>query len=74
MERVSVEITLGQVDPELLNILTGSPITTNLNEVEIRTPIKRTFWEWLCRKPQRWELVKLYGVTFDDVCVASETS
>jgi hypothetical protein len=53
-----VEITFCQPSPEVLNLLTGGAFDTNTPSlpvsIEIVAPIKRTFWQWLLRKPQQY--------------------
>jgi hypothetical protein len=52
-----VEIQFCQPDPEVLNLLTGEAFEdsqTSACSVEIYAPIKRTFWQWLLRKPQQY--------------------
>lgn len=50
-KRVSMEISLRDVDPELLALLTGGAIARPQN-ITIQHTKKRTFWQWLRRKPK----------------------
>lgn len=51
-----MEVTFGDVDPEVLGILTGGALGTPPEptfSVEVAVPARRrTFWEWLRRKPR----------------------
>lgn len=49
----SSEIEFCAVGPEVLDILTGGPLSKPEFSVEVVTPIKRTFWQWLLRKPKQ---------------------
>jgi hypothetical protein len=55
-KRLSMEVTFAAVNPELLGILTGGdlgsapPATFSLEAV---VPVKRTFWQWLRRRPRQ---------------------
>lgn len=56
MKRLSMDVTFAAVDPKLLGILTGGdfgtapPATFSLEAV---VPVKRTFWQWLRRRPRQ---------------------
>lgn len=53
----SVEISFHEVDPEILRLLVGTALDgrpTPMSEVELIVPIKRTFWQWLLRKPKEY--------------------
>jgi hypothetical protein len=53
-EPLRVEIEFCQVDPGLLDVLTGGVFeTAPVFAVEVHAPIKRTFWQWLLRKPRQ---------------------
>lgn len=55
-EEFEVKIEFRAVDPELLDILTGGIFeTAPVFAVEVHAPIKRTFWQWLLRKPRRYQ-------------------
>ena len=54
---LSVEIEFCNVDPAVLDILTGGPLSEPVFSVEVFHPIKRTFWQWLRRKPKRYQHV-----------------
>lgn len=56
---MSMEMAFTNVDTEVLGILTGGvllgkkpPLPTFA--IEVCTPIKRTFWQWLRRKPVQY--------------------
>ena len=56
----SVEMTFAAVDPEVLGILTGGALgapTPPTFSIEVTSPIKRTFWQWLTRKPRRYQTI-----------------
>lgn len=60
MQSMTVEMTFGDVSPEVLEILTGgafSAAPAPTFSVEVKTAIKRTFWEWLTRRPRRYHTV-----------------
>lgn len=51
---ITIDFTLQDVDPEVLGILTGGVMGTKPEPtfaLEVVAPIKRTFWQWLRRKP-----------------------
>lgn len=58
-EPMTFEIEFCQPDPEVLDILTGgafskdTPTKQPVFGMEIVVPIKRTFWQWLLRKPRQ---------------------
>jgi hypothetical protein len=57
MKTTSASITFGAVSPEVMNILTGGALRTSPDPsfaIEVHTRIKRTFWQWLTRKPSRY--------------------
>jgi hypothetical protein len=64
-ERVKVEFCFNQVDPDLLEILTGggwkkpAPYT----EVVVYAPTKLKWWERLLRRPQKWDIVLVHNAT-----------
>jgi hypothetical protein len=50
----SMEVEVKGVDPGVLGLLTGGVLGTPPPpsfSIEVRAPIKRTFWQWLIRKP-----------------------
>lgn len=56
---ISLDYTLSDLDPELLNLLTGwTPGTERKQQVSIeikqKIRVKRTFWQWLLRRPIRY--------------------
>jgi hypothetical protein len=54
---ITVEMTMVDVDPAVLGILTGGVLGTTPKPtfaVEVHAPVKRTFWQWLTRKPKMW--------------------
>lgn len=53
-EPLSVEIEICAVDPAVLDILTGM-VDEPVYSVEVFYPIKRTFWQWLLRKPKPYQ-------------------
>lgn len=53
-EEFTLDLTFAYPDPDLLGLLTGGVIRTPpppTFAVEVVTPIKRTFWQWLRRRP-----------------------
>jgi hypothetical protein len=66
------EIEFCQVDPELLNLLTGgafdkdTPTEQPSFAVEIVRPIKRTFWQWLLRKPRQYQTIYIPRATIEE--------
>jgi hypothetical protein len=71
-EPLSVEIEFCQVDPELLNLLTGgafdkdTPTEQPTFAVEAYIPIKRTFWQWLLRKPRQHKIIYIPRATIQE--------
>jgi hypothetical protein len=61
LKPVSMEITLGEVSPEVMALLYGAPVEEVKPEpifaIESWHPIKRTFWQWLRRKPRQWRRI-----------------
>lgn len=54
---LSMEMTFGTVNAEALGILTGGVMGTPPPPsfaLEMWAPIKRTFWQWLRRKPRQY--------------------
>ena len=52
----SMDFTLAHPDPDLLGLLTGGALGNPPEPtfaVEMTYPIKRTFWQWLRRKPRQ---------------------
>lgn len=56
---VSMEVTFQDVDPATLGLLTGGVIGEAPPEfsIEVHHPVRRTFWQWLLRRPRRWRRV-----------------
>lgn len=66
-EARSVKIEFCRVDPELLDVLTGGVFeTAPVFSVEVIRPIKRTFWQWLLRKPKRVQHIILPRATIKE--------
>lgn len=58
LKQITVEFTAHDVDPAVLGILTGGALGTPPPAsfaIEMWHPIKRTFWQWLRRKPRQWQ-------------------
>jgi hypothetical protein len=56
---VNMDFTMEHVDPESLRLLMGGidgPAQPTF-AFEAHYPVKRTFWQWLRRKPRRWNHV-----------------
>lgn len=67
-EPVQVEVTFAQVDPKVLGILTGGvmgekPAPTF--SVEVVSPVRRTFWQWLRRKPRQHRRIVIPNARLD---------
>jgi len=58
LKSLSMEIEFCDVDPDLLHLMTGGVLHPEAQPstvaVEVSTPVKRTFWQWLRRKPRQW--------------------
>lgn len=67
-ENFEVESEFCQPDPEALKLLTGDLSTDKCPtySVEIYTPIKRTFWQWLLRKPKRYRTHYIPRMRFEE--------
>lgn len=64
----SVEMTFNAVDPELLKILWGGYRPDGMKQgVTVYAPIRRTFWQWLLRKPHQQRVVHFPNVVFTEV-------
>lgn len=66
---ITLDMTFGDVDPALLGILTGGVMGTPPEPtfaLEVYTPIKRTFWQWLRRKPRLWNYVCIPNATMGE--------
>ena len=64
----STEITFGEVDPDLIDILTGGSggvVPPATYAVEIHSPIKLKWWERLLRRPQLWQTVRIPNATLE---------
>lgn len=66
-----MEFTLSKpIDPDLLKLLCGDEPVPPQYAIEIRTPIKRKWWERLLRRPQREAIILIPNATLvnsDDV-------
>lgn len=63
-----MEVTVGQVDPELLELLAGeSGAARRGHGLEIHSKIKRTWWQRLRRRPQMWQTIWIPNVKFTEV-------
>lgn len=65
-----MELTLLDVNPELLGILTGGVMGTPpppTFAIDINSPVKRTFWQWLRRKPRQWHHIHIPNATLGEV-------
>jgi len=65
-ETVSLEVSFGEVNPEALGLLTGGVLGTPPEPVfslTVSGPVKRTFWQWLRRRPKRWQTVVIPRAT-----------
>lgn len=60
---LSIELETREVDPDLLGLLTGgvlgNPLPKPTFAIEVHHPIKRTFWQWLTRKPKKWRTIHI---------------
>lgn len=61
---ITVEFTMEEVDPEVVNLLWGAKPGTPIKDatqaghsVEMTIPIKRTFWQWLLRRPVQYRRI-----------------
>lgn len=61
----SMDIEFATVDPDLFAILTGTAPPTFA--VEVTTPIKRTFWQWLFRRPVQYSVIYIPHATIGEV-------
>lgn len=65
-EALRVDIEFCDVDPAVLDILTGGPLPEPVFSVEVISPIKRTFWQWLLRKPKRYQRTFIPRATIEE--------
>lgn len=66
-EKSEVKIEFVAVDPELLDVLTGGVFeTAPVFSVEVHSPIKRTFWQWLLRKPRQHRTYYIPRATIEE--------
>lgn len=64
-KHVNVEITSCDVDPEMLRILFGGYGPDGVQHgLTVYAPIKRTFWQWLLRKPIQQRVTHFPHVKF----------
>lgn len=66
----TMEVEFCQPAPELLNTLTGGTFNDTEAAVpeygmEMVVPVKRTFWQWLLRKPKKHRIIYIPKVRFD---------
>lgn len=57
---ITMEVAFTDVDPEALGLLTGGVMGTmpeSTFSIAVNYPVKRTFWQWLRRKPKQWHRV-----------------
>lgn len=66
---ITMEMTFHDVDPELLGVITGGVMGTPPSptfSVTINSPVKRTFWQWLRRRPRRWQQIYIPHATMGE--------
>jgi hypothetical protein len=63
LKPITLEVEFQDVNPAVLGILTGGGGVYGMRafgseeptvSIDFHYPIKRTFWQWLTRKPKRW--------------------
>lgn len=66
----TMEVEFQGVSPETLGILTGGVYGMRTFgsdgptvAVDFYYPVKRTFWQWLTRKPRQWQYVLIPHAT-----------
>ena len=69
-KRVTVDIEFKAVDPAVLGILTGGAIGTPppspTFSIDVLTPIRRRWWEWVLRRPRRYQRTYIPYATLAD--------
>lgn len=67
-KKVQIELTTYGVDPDLLKILFGGYQPNGMHRgLTIYAPIRRTFWQWLRRRPIQQRVVHYPNVVFTEV-------
>lgn len=66
---LSMDVTIADVDPEAIALLTGTGKYTpgSTHSMTITGPVKRTFWQWLRRRPRQYRTTYLPHVTMGEV-------
>jgi hypothetical protein len=68
--RYTLEFAVATVDPDLLGLLTGGAVGTPPPpsfSLDVAYPIKRTFWQWLTRRPRQYRRVVIHNARLDVV-------
>lgn len=52
-ENLTLEVEFCQPNPDLLELLAGGA-PEKAYAIEMMCPVKRTFWQWLFRKPRQY--------------------
>lgn len=64
-KHVNVELTSCEVDPDILQIMFGGYGTDGVQHgLTVYAPIRRTFWQWLLRKPVQQRVTHFPNVKF----------
>lgn len=64
--KLSVDVEFKTPNPELLNLLTGGVLGKEDSEptgsliAEYKVPLRRSFWQWLFRRPRQYMTHCLY--------------
>lgn len=72
---MTVEMTFAAVDPAVLGILTGGVIGTPppaTFALEAVVPIKRTFWQWLRRRPRQHRRILIPNARLDSMTTTED--
>lgn len=68
-ESIKMDVQFQEVDPELVALLTGSgdykPGT--LHSLQVASPVKRKWWQWLLRRPREYRYLYLPSVKIGEV-------
>lgn len=68
-EPKTVQIEFGAVDPKLLELLWGGAVDDRpapVVSIEVLAPVRRTFWQWLFRKPRQWVTIFVPRATLEE--------
>lgn len=66
LNKIEIDFTPCEINPEVLQLLTGGFQPDGLRRgVTLYIPIRRTFWQWLRRKPVQKRVIHMPNVIIE---------